>query len=76
MMDIASILVGFLFIVLIVRIAYRMFKKKRFPSMNYQPFDDAMSGIDPEEKHNNQILKDTKHEMDYEDRISRSKNLN
>ncbi|WP_419962281.1 hypothetical protein [Psychrobacillus sp. BM2] len=71
-MDIASILFGLFFIVLVARIAYHMIKKKRFPPMNYQPFDDAMSGIDPEEKHNNQALKDTKHEKNYEERTSRS----
>ncbi len=71
-MDIISALIGLFFIVLIARITYKMLKKNRFPPMNYQPFDDAMSGIDPEEKHNNQVLKDTKHEKNYEERTSRS----
>jgi len=72
-MDIASILFGLLFIVLIAHITYKMMKKKRLPTMNYQPFDDAMSGMDPEEKHNTQLLRDTKHEKSYEERTSRSK---
>ncbi|QUG41805.1 hypothetical protein KD050_00425 [Psychrobacillus sp. INOP01] len=71
-MDIASILFGLFFIVLIARVTYQLIKKKRFPTVNYQPFDDAMSGIDPEEKHNNQVLRDTKHEKNYEERTSRS----
>lgn len=71
-MDIASILFGLLFLVLIARITYQMLKKKRLPMMNYQPFDDAMSGIDSEEKHNNQLLRDSKHEKNYEERTSRS----
>ena len=71
-MDIASILFGLFFIVLIARITYQMIKKKRFPPMNYQPFDDAMSGINPEEKHNNQVLRDTKYEKGYEERTSQS----
>lgn len=71
-MDIASILFGLLFIVLIARITYKIIKKKRLPPMNYQPFDDAMSGIVPEEKHNNQVLRDSKHEKNYEERTSRS----
>lgn len=70
-MDIASIVFGFLLIVLITRITYKMIKKNRFPPMNYQPFDDAMSGLDPEEKHTNQLLRDTKHEKNYEERTSR-----
>ena len=53
-MDIASIVFGILLIVLITRITYKMIKKNRFPPMNYQPFDDVMSGLDPEEKHTNQ----------------------
>ncbi|MEK3977503.1 hypothetical protein MKY37_00265 [Psychrobacillus sp. FSL K6-2836] len=71
-MDIASILYGLFFIVLFARITYQIIRKKRFPKVNYQPFDDAMSGIDPEEKHNNQVLKDTKHEKNYEERTPRS----
>ena len=71
-MDFASILFGLFFIILIARITYLMIKKKRFPKVYYQPFDDAMSGIDPEEKHNNQVLRDTKHEKNYEERTSRS----
>lgn len=71
-MDIASILFGLLFIALIARITYKIIKKKLLPPMNYQPFDDAMSGINPEEKHNNQVLRDSKHEKNYEERTSRS----
>lgn len=56
---------------IMTRIAYQRIKKKRLPPSNYTPFDDLISGIDPDLKQNNQIIKDTKHETAYEERTTR-----
>ena len=70
-MNVLSIVYLVLSIILISRIVYQILKKKRLPHSNYSPFDDMMMGMDPELKENNQILADTKHETNYEERTTR-----
>ncbi|MEK4485883.1 hypothetical protein MHH81_09840 [Psychrobacillus sp. FSL H8-0484] len=70
-MNILSIFIGLIFFIIITRIVYQRIKKKRLPPSNYTPFDDLISGIDPDLKQNNQIIKDTKHETAYEERTTR-----
>ena len=70
-MNVISIFIGFIFIMIITRIVYQRIKKKRLPPSNYTPFDDLISGIDPDLKQNNQIIKDTKHETAYEEITNR-----
>ncbi|QFF99047.1 hypothetical protein PB01_09530 [Psychrobacillus glaciei] len=70
-MNVLSIVYLVLSLLLIGRIVYQLIKKKRLPRSNYTPFDDMMMGMDPDLKENNQILGDTKHETNYEERTTR-----
>lgn len=71
-MNVLSIVFGCLTIILFARIIYQLIKKRRLPQSNYSPFDDMMMGVNPDLKESNQILKDTKHDADYEERTTRN----
>ena len=64
-----------LFIISVIGfIGYRMIKRKSTPSNRYTPYDDITMGIKIDIKQDGPT-KDTKHQIDYEERINNDKTL-
>ncbi|MFJ8064476.1 hypothetical protein ACIQYS_07580 [Psychrobacillus sp. NPDC096426] len=66
-MNIMSIVFALIYLVLFLFVIYRMYKIKRIPSSRYTPFDDLMTGNNPNVKQEKRI-QDTKHETEYEEK--------
>ncbi|MFJ7972426.1 hypothetical protein [Psychrobacillus sp. NPDC096389] len=68
-MNLMSIIFAFIYLLLFLFVVYKMFKIKRIPSNRYTPFDDIMTGNNPDIKQEKRI-QDTKHETEYEEKVT------